>query len=101
MIEVMGRRLFVDRDLNLLQCLRSLLAMAMGYVWAMALWYGTRLLKRLPSLHQTDIWGLARVYFKYNVKFVFKSIPCVVQQNVGLVPVCRSAKILAVVSCEL
>ena len=47
-----------------------------------------------------DIWGLARVYFKYNVKFVFKSIPCVVQQNVGLVPVCRSAKILAVVSCE-
>ena len=41
MIEVMGRRLFVDRDLNLLQCLRSLLAMAMGMGYGSMVWYAS------------------------------------------------------------
>ena len=37
-------------------------------------------------LHQTDIWGLTKSMLQKQIVLIVKSIPCLVKQNVGLVP---------------
>ena len=37
-------------------------------------------------LHQTDIWGLTKSMLQKQIVLLLKSIPCLVKQNVGLVP---------------